>query len=115
MAPTSNGNGKTPWSAIETVDARQITKGSQSFVAGLWIELLKRLEKTPRSEALTVTFADAKEGQAAVTALRRLRKLDGLDGQVEITNRCDGSQRILYVRRSVGYAEPTKHAVKDFD
>ena len=113
MTPAPNGNGKTPWSAIETVDARQMLKArhGNSFVSGLWIDLLKRLEQTPRDQALTVTFEDANEGSTAVSALRRLRKLGGLTDQVEITHRLDGKKRIIYVRRGEKWVAPIKREV----
>lgn len=102
---------------IETVEARDIPplRGTTNW-AGLFEELLLRLEKTPVHQALMMTF-DA-EGQASTCSVRLkdAAKKRGVTEQVEIFRRKLDGAHAVYVRRSPKWSSAkSKAEVTDFD
>lgn len=107
-------NGKTKTSTklgtayalvIETVEARDIPplRGTTNW-EGLFEELLLRLEKTPISQALMMTFTVESQSVTCSTKLKTAAKKRGMAEQVEIFRRkLDGQGHAVYVRRSPSY------------
>lgn len=108
--PPANGAASsrlgTAWAlVIETVEARDIPPG-RGFTnwEGVFEEILLRLEKTPISQALMMTFE--RESQATVCSgrLKAAAKKREVADQVEIFRRkLDGGGHAVYVRRSQKY------------
>ena len=96
----------TAWAlVIETVEARDIPprRGYTNW-AGLFEEILLRLEKTLASQALMLEFERETQARSCCNQLKAAAEKRGLDEQVEIFYRkLDGGDYAVYIRRSPKY------------
>lgn len=113
--PNTNGNGRKPWGEIRRIDAEEMLPRSTggSIYLALWRELLLRLEQTPATYALEITFDDHQEGYSALSSLRRIREQQGKVDQVELSSRKLDDKRVIYIRRGKGYKKSA--GAKDAD
>lgn len=96
----------TAWAlVIETVETRDIPprRGYTNW-AGLFEEILLRLEKTPDNQALMLSFGQEIQAKSCRNRLKAAAEKREVADQVEIFRRkLDGGGHAVYVRRSQKY------------
>ena len=104
--PSENGATGTAWApVIETVETRDIPprRGYTNW-AGLFEEILLRLEKTPDNQALMLSFGQEIQAKSCRNRLKAAAEKREVADQVEIFRRkLDGGGHAVYIRRSPKY------------
>lgn len=106
---TDAGNGNSnghKWGQIQEVQVSEVPPMNRGNWAGLYDDLLLRLEQTSERFALAVPVADKKSGTAASASIRKMFERHPGPQSVNLAIREKNSQVYLYVWR--GPAWPSK-------